>query len=130
MNHFKSKADVIGKLVAAFSESAGVDPVERAKAFMIAVEPLAPQFLIEAVLRFIRGEVEGHNPRFCPSTAELCAEARRLEAFAKYQERKREADKLPKPKAEQPLAITDAERAATIARLRAKFPTMFPQIEG
>lgn len=93
---------------------------------MIAVEPLPAEFLAQAIDRYTRGEVEGHNGRFCPSTAELCAETRRLKALADYQAR----PALPKPKSEPEVKISDEERARVIARLSKQFPEWIKPMPG
>jgi len=106
-------------LLTSFPEQAGSDGDIRSKTYLLAVEPYPIEHLKVAVGRFIRGEVEGHNRRFCPSTAELCAEIRRLHALATYA-RTRKA--LPAPEPE--LVISDEERKATVTRLAKLFPGM------
>jgi|GEM_PF-3071896 len=111
-------------LLASFPEAAG-DSEAKGRAYLLATRDIELSVLERAVGRFMRGEVEGRNPVFCPSTAELCAEVRRLEAHDRYIEHKAKADKLPKPRPEPEAAISPEQRAATVAKLREKFPGFF-----
>jgi hypothetical protein len=128
MNDLKRRAALLSMLLASFPETAG-DSEAKGRAYLLATDDIPLDYLTTAAKRFMKAEVEGRNPAFCPSTAELCAEARRLVAYDRYVAHKADADKLAKPK-EEPLQITDEARKATIARMREKFPTMFRQIEG
>jgi len=113
----------MARLLASFPEKGG-SGAARAEAYMLAAEKLPLRSLAEAVERYCTGLVDGQSKAFVPSTAELCAEVRRLETLAAYLARKR-AEPKPEPKPEPkalPKPISDEDRAATLDRIRAKFP--------
>ncbi|MEI9428720.1 hypothetical protein [Mesorhizobium sp. Cs1299R1N3] len=125
---FKSRAGILATLFDSFPDQGNSAGLDRGKAFIAATADLPIRHLSEAVKRFMRGEVEGQNRRFCPSTAELCAEARRLVARDRYEDHKRKLEAAPKPKVEAAPVVSAEQRAAVQARLREKFPGLLREL--
>lgn len=79
-----------------------------AKAYLLAIDGCSLPALTAAVRRFIRGEVEDHNGKFAPTTAEL-ARAARYEDFRIEAEAKHAARLLAKPEPEPEPEFTEEE---------------------
>lgn len=105
----------LSALLASFPAADSSDPESTARAFMMAIEGVQPQFVASAVKRFIRGEVARDKHTFLPSTAELAIEARRLEKEADVQACIAARNALPKPKAEERREPSAEERAKVAA---------------
>lgn len=61
----------LSMLFRAFPTSADLNSETTLKAYLIAIEGCTLAGLTEAVRRFIRGEVDDHNAKFAPTTAQL-----------------------------------------------------------
>jgi len=81
-----------------------------AKAYLIAIEGCSLDGLELAVRRFIRGEVDEHNGKFAPTTAEL-ARAARYEDFRITAEAQHATRMLSKPIEEPEPEYTEEEMA-------------------
>lgn len=79
-----------------------------AKAYLLAIEGCSLPALQAAIRRFIRGEVEDHNGKFAPTTAEL-ARAARYEEFRFEAEAKHASRLLAKPEPEPEIEFTEEE---------------------
>lgn len=78
------------------------------RGFLMALEGISPEYVAEAVKRFIQGKVERERHTFCPSAPELAIEARRLQTEARVKQAS-ETRRLPKP-AEPVSVMSDKER--------------------
>lgn len=79
-----------------------------AKAYLLAIDGCSIQAIQAAVRKFIRGEIEEHNGKFAPTTAEL-ARAARYEDFRIDAEAKHAARMLAKPADEPEPVFTEEE---------------------
>ncbi len=75
-DELKSAAEALSNLFNSFQQAGPVDVDGQARAYLWAVREYALPDLVQAVTRFIHGEVPGFNGAFCPSTAQLCTEVR------------------------------------------------------
>ena len=75
-DELKSAAEALANLFNSFQQAWPVDVDGQARAYLWAVREYMLTDLVQAVTRFIHGEVPGFNGAFCPSTAQLCAEIR------------------------------------------------------
>lgn len=107
----------LSALLASFPAADSSDPESTARAFMMAIEGVPPQFVAAAVKRFIRGEVQRDKHTFLPSTAELAIEARRIEKQADIEARIAARAALPKPQ--------EPERKPPTAEEREKVAALF-----
>ncbi len=98
-------------LFSAFPGAESADQEQAARAYLMAVEDIHPQFVAAAVKRFIRGEVAREKHTFLPSTAELAIEARSLEKQAHVAAQIAARNALPKPVEPEPVQISAEERA-------------------
>lgn len=57
------------------------------RTYLMAVEEVGTEAICLAAKRFIRGEVEGQDKRFAPSTAEFASEARKRQAQIEFDAR-------------------------------------------
>lgn len=103
-------------LLSAFPNQDSSDPESTARAYMLAVDDVAPEFVAEAVLRFIRGHVKRDKHTFLPSTAELSLEARRLAREVEVRVALAARAALAKPEDQQP-AIRSPEERERVAKL-------------
>jgi hypothetical protein len=65
----------------------GTDAEMLLQTYMMAVEEVGTEAICLAAKRFIRGEVDGHDKRFAPSTGEFASEARKRQAQIDYEAR-------------------------------------------
>ena len=84
----KTAAEALSNLFHAFQPSGQVDVDAQAKAYLWAVKDYELPDLLQAVHRFIHGEVSGFNSAFCPSTAQLCQEIRARKEIRELLEKK------------------------------------------
>lgn len=59
-----------------FPQSALADPDLQVRGYIAAVKDFEAVDVLAACQRFIQGDVPDHNKAFCPSSAQLCHEAR------------------------------------------------------
>lgn len=97
----------LAALLSAFPTADSSDPESTARVYMMAVEDLPPEFVAQAVRRFIRGEVKRDRHTFLPTAPELAVEARKC----RDEERGRQYLALPKPKASERHLVSEEERA-------------------
>jgi len=103
--------DQLSMLFQSFPSSGDKTSPTMAKAYLLAIEGCTLPALQSAIRRFIRGEVEEHNGKFAPTTAEL-ARAVRYEDFridAEAQQAKRMLNK-PAPEIEYEFTEEEMER--------------------
>ena len=84
------------------------------RGFLMALDGISPEYVAEAVKRFIQGHVKRERHAFCPSAPELAIEARRLQTEARVKQAM-ETRRLPKP-TEPVSVISEQERAEMYAK--------------
>ncbi len=72
--------EALQALLSSFPRPDASDPALAATAYVFAIDGISAPAVVECVKRFIRGEVVGQDPRFCPTPAQIAQEARRIEA--------------------------------------------------
>lgn len=75
-NEMKAAAESLKHLFNSFQTAGPVDVEAQSAAYLWAVKDYELPDLLQAVHRFIHGEVNGFDGAFCPSTAQLCQEIR------------------------------------------------------
>lgn len=83
------------------------NPDLTAETWMTTLADLPALSITETVQRFLSGEVEGHNPNFCPRLPIFCAEARKQARHIELRSRPRLPAPAPKPEP----VITPEEQA-------------------
>jgi hypothetical protein len=109
--------EALQALLSSFPRPDASDPALAATAYVFAIDGISAAAVVNAVKRFIRGEVPGHDPRFCPTPAQLAIEARRIEAEAAWKAEKAALALLPPPPPEP--VLTAEEKRANRLRIRA-----------
>ena len=72
----ESVAKAIGAMFQCFPQSVLADPDLQVRGYIAAVKNMEAVDVLAACQRFIQGDVPEHNRAFCPSSAQLCHEAR------------------------------------------------------
>lgn len=80
----------IGAMFQCFPQSVLADPDLQVRGYIAAVKDFEAGDVLEACQRFIQGNVGGHNPAFCPSSAQLCAEVRERRTMRGIREQKQQ----------------------------------------
>ena len=75
-DELRKASEALANLFNSFQQAGPVDVDGQAKAYLWAAREYELQDLVQAVTRFIHGDVPGFNGAFCPSTAQLCSEIR------------------------------------------------------
>ena len=105
--------NLLRPLFTQFATGADNDPDARLLGYLIALERATPQALMAAVRAYLCGEVEGHDGKFIPTSAELARVVRKEQAHLdRIAPRLRIVDARP--------GLSDEERAASFARVMAK----------
>lgn len=71
----RNRAETIGLMLASFPAS-GTQGELAAMGYLMAVEDVSDYAIGQAAKEFIKGEIDGHDKRFAPSTATFGARAR------------------------------------------------------
>lgn len=91
----KTAAEALKRLFNSFHPSGPVDVDGQVEAYLWAVKDHGLPDLVEAVRRFVQGDVTGFNGAFCPSTAQLCQEVRGRAEIRVLKERRSKVVSLP-----------------------------------
>ena len=72
----KTATKALAVMFTAFPQSPAVDVDAQLRGYIHAVKDYEIADLLEAIRRYVQGEVPNANAAFCPSTARLCQEVR------------------------------------------------------
>jgi peptidoglycan/xylan/chitin deacetylase (PgdA/CDA1 family) len=79
--------EAVTVLLNSYRLPSGTDKDMLLRTYLMAVDDVATEAICLAAKRFIRGEVDGHDKRFAPSTGEFASEARKRQAQIDYEAR-------------------------------------------
>ena len=84
-----SPATIIAAMLSGFPASTGTDPDMQIRAYLLAIDGIAPDAIARAARLFISGQVKDHNREFAPSCASFAEQCR-------YQQAAIEAERRPR----------------------------------
>jgi hypothetical protein len=102
----------------AFPTGADLTSETTLKAYVTAIDGCSLAGLTEAVRRFVRGEVEDHNGKFAPSTAQLARVVRQEDQAIEIRRRFAGRQQIERPQPENVVVLSDEERQRRYQQFR------------